>query len=87
MHGLECLLMANEATVKGGSIYPIGVKKQLRIQEIGLQNRLPCIYLVDSGGAFLPLQVRSFGTAQGFILCLLLLITPETFKGNSLNYI
>lgn len=60
VHGLECLIMANEATVKGGSIYPIGVKKQLRIQEIGLQNRLPCIYLVDSGGAFLPLQSEIF---------------------------
>lgn len=60
VHGIDCLIMANEATVKGGSIYPIGVKKQLRIQEIGLQNRLPCIYLVDSGGAFLPLQSEIF---------------------------
>lgn len=50
--------MANDATVKGGTIYPISVKKQLRAQEIAIKNRLPFVYLVDSGGAFLPLQVK-----------------------------
>ena len=52
--GRECVIVANDATVKGGTYYPMTVKKHLRAQEIALQNRLPCIYLVDSGGAFLP---------------------------------
>ncbi|OXB82179.1 UNVERIFIED_CONTAM: hypothetical protein H355_009058 [Colinus virginianus] len=55
--GIWCLFIANDATVKGGTMYPIGVKKQLRAQEIAMQNRLVSVYLVDSGGAFLPLQV------------------------------
>jgi 3-methylcrotonyl-CoA carboxylase beta subunit len=50
--GIECVIVANDATVKGGTYYPITVKKHLRAQEIALDNRLPCIYLVDSGGAF-----------------------------------
>ncbi|NXU59224.1 MCCB carboxylase, partial [Turnix velox] len=58
--GVWCVLSANDATVKGGTIYPIGVKKQLRAQEIALQNRLCAVYLVDSGGAFLPLQSELF---------------------------
>ncbi|NXS60344.1 MCCB carboxylase, partial [Brachypteracias leptosomus] len=58
--GVWCVFMANDATVKGGTIYPIGVKKQLRAQEIALQNRLFSVYLVDSGGAFLPLQAELF---------------------------
>src|SRR5262245_1700878 len=52
--GRRCVVVANDATVKGGTYYPITVKKHLRAQEIALQNRLPCVYLVDSGGAFLP---------------------------------
>lgn len=56
IHGTECLIIANDATVKGGTYYPITVKKHLRAQEVAMENRLPCIYLVDSGGAFLPLQ-------------------------------
>ena len=52
--GRECVVVANDATVKGGTYYPITVKKHLRAQEIAIQNRLPCLYLVDSGGAFLP---------------------------------
>ncbi|XP_013882533.1 methylcrotonoyl-CoA carboxylase beta chain, mitochondrial [Austrofundulus limnaeus] len=60
INGLWCVLIANDATVKGGTFYPITVKKQLRAQEIAIQNRLPCIYLVDSGGAFLPLQSEIF---------------------------
>ena len=52
-----CMVFANDWTFKGGTSYPITVKKQLRAQEIAFQNRLPCIYIVDSGGAFLPLQV------------------------------
>ncbi len=52
--GRECVIVANDATVKGGTYYPITVKKHLRAQEIALQNNLPCLYLVDSGGAFLP---------------------------------
>ena len=51
------MIVANDATVKGGTYYPITVKKHLRAQEIAKENRLPCIYLVDSGGAFLPRQV------------------------------
>ncbi|KAM4022467.1 LOW QUALITY PROTEIN: methylcrotonoyl-CoA carboxylase beta chain, mitochondrial-like [Anomaloglossus baeobatrachus] len=58
--GIWCMFMANDATVKGGTAYPISVKKQLRAQEIAIQNRLPMVYLVDSGGAFLPLQAQLF---------------------------
>ncbi|NXD10317.1 MCCB carboxylase, partial [Nothocercus nigrocapillus] len=58
--GVWCVFIANDATVKGGTIYPIGVKKQLRAQEIAMQNRLLSVYLVDSGGAFLPLQSELF---------------------------
>ena len=58
--GQLCVITANDATVKGGTIYPIGVKKQLRAQEIALENNLPCVYLVDSGGGFLPLQSELF---------------------------
>ncbi|MCC7364571.1 MAG: methylcrotonoyl-CoA carboxylase [Dehalococcoidia bacterium] len=54
--GRECVIIANDATVKGGTYYPVSVKKHLRAQEVAEENRLPCIYLVDSGGAFLPLQ-------------------------------
>ena len=58
--GRECMIVANDATVKGGTYYPVTVKKHLRAQEIAAQNRLPCIYLVDSGGAFLPRQDEVF---------------------------
>ncbi|XP_065265644.1 methylcrotonoyl-CoA carboxylase beta chain, mitochondrial-like [Emys orbicularis] len=58
--GVWCVFMANDATVKGGTIYPISVKKQLRAQQIAIQNRLLSVYLVDSGGAFLPLQAELF---------------------------
>ncbi|XP_029286280.1 LOW QUALITY PROTEIN: methylcrotonoyl-CoA carboxylase beta chain, mitochondrial [Cottoperca gobio] len=60
INDLWCVFIAMDATVKGGTAYPITVKKQLRAQEIALQNRLPCVYLVDSGGAFLPLQSEIF---------------------------
>ncbi|XP_037553862.1 methylcrotonoyl-coenzyme A carboxylase 2 [Nematolebias whitei] len=60
INGLWCVFIANDATVKGGTAYPITVKKQLRAQQVAIQNRLPCIYLVDSGGAFLPLQSEIF---------------------------
>ncbi|XP_029938520.1 methylcrotonoyl-CoA carboxylase beta chain, mitochondrial [Salarias fasciatus] len=60
INGLWCVFIANDATVKGGTAYPITVKKQLRAQQVALQNRLPCVYLVDSGGAFLPLQSEIF---------------------------
>src|SRR5207253_9766951 len=56
VEGRECVIVANDATVKGGSYFPLTVKKHLRAQEVAEQNRLPCIYLVDSGGAFLPLH-------------------------------
>jgi hypothetical protein len=58
VHGQEVMVVANDATVKGGTYYPITVKKHLRAQEVAAANRLPCVYLVDSGGAFLPRQVR-----------------------------
>jgi len=64
--GVECMIVANDATVKGGTYYPITVKKHLRAQEIAEQNRLPCIYLVDSGGAFLPLQDEVFPDRDHF---------------------
>ncbi|NKB62391.1 MAG: methylcrotonoyl-CoA carboxylase [Gammaproteobacteria bacterium] len=64
--GLECVIVANDATVKGGTYFPITVKKHLRAQEIALQNNLPCIYLVDSGGAFLPLQDEVFPDREHF---------------------
>ncbi len=64
--GRECMIVANDATVKGGTYYPITVKKHLRAQEIALQNRLPCIYLVDSGGAFLPRQDEVFPDRDHF---------------------
>ena len=59
VHGIWCLVIANDATVKGGTIYPITLQKQLRAQEIAAQNHLPTIYIIESGGAFLPLQVSS----------------------------
>ncbi|MGH2587607.1 MAG: carboxyl transferase domain-containing protein [Dehalococcoidia bacterium] len=64
--GQECVIVANDATVKGGTYYPVTVKKHLRAQEIALQNHLPCIYLVDSGGAFLPLQSEVFPDREHF---------------------
>src|SRR6058998_3764334 len=64
--GREVLIVANDATVKGGTYYPMTVKKHLRAQEIALANRLPCIYLVDSGGAFLPLQAEVFPDRDHF---------------------
>lgn len=66
IHGRECVVVANDATVKGGTYFPITVKKHLRAQEIALENRLPCIYLVDSGGAFLPLQADVFPDRDHF---------------------
>ncbi|XP_044296543.1 methylcrotonoyl-CoA carboxylase beta chain, mitochondrial-like isoform X2 [Varanus komodoensis] len=69
--GVWCVFVANDATVKGGTIYPISVKKQLRAQEIAIKNRLPSIYLVDSGGAFLPLQAELF---------------PDQFHGGRIFY-
>ncbi|MDO8834196.1 MAG: carboxyl transferase domain-containing protein [Vicinamibacterales bacterium] len=64
--GREVMVVANDATVKGGTYFPITVKKHLRAQEVALQNRLPCIYLVDSGGAFLPLQAEVFPDRDHF---------------------
>ena len=64
--GREALIVANDATVKGGTYYPITIKKHLRAQQIALDNRLPCIYLVDSGGAFLPLQADVFPDRDHF---------------------
>jgi 3-methylcrotonyl-CoA carboxylase beta subunit len=64
--GRECVVVVNDATVKGGTYYPMTVKKHLRAQEIALQNRLPCIYLVDSGGAFLPQQDNVFPDREHF---------------------
>ncbi len=66
IEGRECVLVANDATVKGGTYFPMTVKKHLRAQEIAEQNRLPCIYLVDSGGAFLPLQAEVFPDRDHF---------------------
>ena len=64
--GQECVVVANDATVKGGSYFPLTVKKHLRAQEVAEQNRLPCLYLVDSGGAYLPLQAEVFPDREHF---------------------
>src|SRR4051794_18146986 len=64
--GHEVMIVANDATVKGGTYLPVTVKKHVRAQEIALQNRLPCLYLVDSGGAFLPLQAEVFPDRDHF---------------------
>src|ERR1700686_4993037 len=64
--GCPCVIVANDATVKGGTYYPISVKKHLRAQEIAAENHLPCIYLVDSGGAYLPLQDEVFPDREHF---------------------
>jgi acetyl-CoA carboxylase carboxyltransferase component len=64
--GREALIVANDATVKGGTYYPITVKKHLRAQQVAIDNRLPCIYLVDSGGAFLPMQAEVFPDREHF---------------------
>jgi 3-methylcrotonyl-CoA carboxylase beta subunit len=66
VEGTMCVVIANDATVKGGTYYPMTVKKHLRAQEIALENHLPCVYLVDSGGAFLPLQAEVFPDREHF---------------------
>ena len=66
VHGQEIVVVANDATVKGGTYFPMTVKKHLRAQEVALENRLPCVYLVDSGGAFLPLQDEVFPDKEHF---------------------
>src|SRR3954470_3940331 len=64
--GRECVVVANDATVKGGTYYPMTVKKHLRAQAVAADNRLPCLYLVDSGGAFLPMQDEVFPDREHF---------------------
>ena len=66
IHGLACMIVCNDATVKGGTYFPLSVKKHLRAQEIALENRLPCVYLVDSGGANLPNQDEVFADRDHF---------------------
>ena len=66
IQGIDCMVVANDATVKGGTYYPLTVKKHLRAQEIALQNHLPCLYLVDSGGANLPMQDEVFPDKEHF---------------------
>lgn len=64
--GRQCLIVSNDATVKGGTYYPVTVKKHLRAQKIAMENKLPCIYLVDSGGAYLPKQADIFPDKEHF---------------------
>ncbi|MBC7378762.1 MAG: methylcrotonoyl-CoA carboxylase, partial [Burkholderiaceae bacterium] len=66
INGIDCMVVCNDATVKGGTYYPMTVKKHLRAQEIAQQNRLPCVYLVDSGGANLPNQDEVFPDREHF---------------------
>ena len=66
VHGQQVVIVANDATVKGGTYFPLTVKKHIRAQEIALENHLPCIYLVDSGGAFLPMQDEVFPDRDHF---------------------
>src|SRR3569832_2115583 len=64
--GRECVIVANDATIKGGTYYPLTVKKHLRAQDVARQNKLPCVYMVDSGGAFLPMQDEIFPDERHF---------------------
>src|SRR6202007_1126197 len=64
--GRECVIVANDATIKGGTYYPMTVKKHLRAQDVARQNNLPCVYMVDSGGAFLPMQDEIFPDERHF---------------------
>src|SRR5277367_2692614 len=66
IHGRETVIVANDATVKGGTYFPMTVKKHLRAQQVALENLLPCVYLVDSGGAFLPMQSEIFPDENNF---------------------
>lgn len=66
VHGREIMFVANDATVKGGTYFPITVKKHLRAQQIAAENRIPCVYLVDSGGAYLPKQAEVFPDKEHF---------------------
>ncbi len=66
IEGIECMIVANDATVKGGTYYPLTVKKHIRAQEIAERNFLPCVYLVDSGGAYLPMQDEVFPDKDHF---------------------
>ncbi len=66
IHGRECLIIANDATVKGGTYFPMTVRKHVRAQQVAMENRLPCVYLVDSGGAYLPLQESVFPDKDHF---------------------
>ncbi|HEX9973533.1 MAG TPA: carboxyl transferase domain-containing protein, partial [bacterium] len=66
VHGREVLIVANDATVKGGTYFPMTIKKHIRAQEIAMENRLPCVYLVDSGGIFLPHQAGTFPDRDHF---------------------
>ncbi len=66
IHGRECMLVANDATVKGGTYFPMTIKKHIRAQKIAMENHLPCIYLVDSGGIFLPEQAETFADKEHF---------------------
>src|SRR4051794_20463776 len=66
INGRECMVVANDATVKGGTYYPLTVKKHLRAQAVAQENQLPCVYLVDSGGAFLPMQDEVFPDREHF---------------------
>ncbi|MCB0908553.1 MAG: methylcrotonoyl-CoA carboxylase, partial [Nocardioidaceae bacterium] len=66
VNGREVVVVANDATVKGGTYYPMTVKKHLRAQQVAADNALPCVYLVDSGGAFLPMQDEVFPDADDF---------------------
>lgn len=64
--GVDCMIVANDCTVKAGTYFPITSKKHLRAQEIAIQNKLPCVYLVDSGGGYLPLQSEGFADKEHF---------------------
>ena len=66
VHGRQCMVIANDATVKGGTYFPMTIKKHVRAQTIALKNNLPCIYLVDSGGIFLPHQSETFADKDHF---------------------
>lgn len=66
IHGQECIIVANDATVKGGTYFPMTIKKHIRAQHVAMQNHLPCIYLVDSGGIFLPFQSETFADKEHF---------------------
>ena len=89
MHGKDVLIVANDGTVKGGTVFPITLKKQLRAQQIAEELSIPCVYIVDSGGAFLPLQVSDYHKNPNiWVAChIFIFFMPQQYGSPSLSCI